>query len=123
MVSAGNHILNVKDLYLWAKANISGIEMLFISAADIEECEVVLESRRDDAKTIPGTKNHHSFVPVSSDSLQIQRISADKVGTSVKITSLSKAPASQSFTLGQYLAAVYDQARYLGVAEDISHEH
>ncbi len=44
-------------------------------------------------------------------------------GTSVKVTSSSQAQASQSFTHGQYLAAVYDKAWYLGVVEDISHEN
>ncbi len=96
--------------------------MLFVSTEEIEKCEMVLEPRMD-AKTVAGTRSHHSFVPVSSDSLQIRRISADVDGTSVKVTSSSQAQASQSFTHGQYLAAVYDQAWYLGIVEDISHEN
>ena len=87
--------------------------MLFVSTEEIEKCEMVLEPRLDDAKTITGTRTHSSFVPVSSDSLQIRRISADVDGTSVKVTSSSQAQASQSFTHGQYLAAVYDKAWYL----------
>jgi hypothetical protein len=121
--TTGNHILNAKELFSWAKANISGIEMLFVSTEEIEKCELVLEPRLDDAKTIAGTRSHHSFVPVSSVSLQIRRISADVDGTFVKVTSSSQAQASQSFTHGQYLAAVYDKAWYLGVVEDISHEN
>lgn len=103
--TTGNHILNGKDFYSWGKVNIWEIEMLFVSTADIEECEVVLEPRLDDAKTIPGTRNYHSFVPVKSDSLQVQRISADVDGTSVKVTSSSQAPASQSFTRGQIFSS------------------
>ena len=99
LATTGNHILNAKELFSWAKANISGIEMLFVSTEEIEKCEMVLEPRMDDAKTIAGTRSH---------SLQIRRISADVDGTSVKVTSSSQAQASQSFTHGQYLAAVYD---------------
>ena len=103
--TTGNHILNAKELFSWAKVNISGIKMLFVSTVEIEKCEMVLKPCLDDAKTIAGTRNHHSFVPVSSDSLQIRRISADVDGTSVKVTSSSQAPASQSFTYGQYFSS------------------
>ena len=97
--------------------------MLFVSTEEIEKREMVLEPRLDAAKTMAGTRSHHSFVPVRSDSLQIRRISADLDVASVKVTSSSQAQASQSFTHGQYLAAVYDKAWYLGVVEDISHEN
>ena len=83
--TTGNHILNAKELFSWAKANISGIEMLSVSTEEIEKCELVLEPRLDDAKTIAGTRSHHSFVPVSSVSLQIRRISADVDGTFVNL--------------------------------------
>ena len=111
--TTGNHILNAKELFSWAKANISGIEMLFVSGEEIEKCEKTLEPRLNASKTIAGTRSHHSFVPISSHSLKIRRISSDKAGTSVKVTSSSWAIASQSFTPGQFVTAAYDKAWYL----------
>ncbi len=64
-----NHIICAKELFLWAKAKISGIEMLFVSADEIEKCDMVLKPRLNAAKTIAGTSSHHSFVPVSSNVL------------------------------------------------------
>ena len=121
--TTGNHILNAKELFSWAKANISGIEMLFVSGEEIEKCEKTLEPRLNASKTIAGTRSHHSIVPISSDSLKIRRISSDKDGTSVKVTSSSRTIASQSFTPGQFVAAAYDKAWYLGVVEDVSQEN
>jgi hypothetical protein len=123
--TTGNYILNAKQLFSWAKANISGIEMFFVSTEEIEKFEVWLESRLHEAKTIAGTRSHHSFVPISSDSLKIRRISADVDGTSVKATSSLRAQESlcQSFTPGQYVAAAYDKAWYLGVVENVSLEN
>ena len=121
--TTGNYILNPKELFSWASGNISGIEMLFVSGEEIEKCEKTLESRLSASKTIAGTRSHHSFVPISSDSLKIWRISPDKDGISVKVTSLSRTMASQSFTPGQFVAAAYNKAWYLGVMEDESQEN
>ena len=97
--------------------------MLFVSGEEIEKCEKTLESRPNTSKTIAGTRSHHSFVPISSDSLKIRRISSHKDGISVKVSSLSRTMASQSFTPGQFVAAAYDKAWYLGVVEDVSQEN
>ena len=118
-----NHILCAKELFLWAKANISGIEMLFVSADEIEKCDTVLKPRLDAAKTIAGTRSHHSFVPVSSNVLQMRRISADLEGTSAKVASPTQPQQPFSFTPGQYVAAVYDRVWYLGSVIDVSHEN
>ena len=113
--TTGNHILNANELFSWAKANISGIEMLFVSGEEIEKYEKTLEPRLNAYNTIAGTRGHHSFVPISSDSLKIRRISSDKDGISVKVTSSSRTIDSRPFTPGQFLAAAYDRAWYLGV--------
>ncbi len=118
-----NHILCAKELFLWAKANISGIEMLFVSADEIEKCDMVLKPRLVAAKTIAGTRSHHSFVPVSFNVLQMRRISADLEGTSVKVASPTQPQQPFSFTPGQYVAAVYDRVWYIGSVIDVSHEN
>jgi hypothetical protein len=118
-----NHVLCAKELFLWAKANISGIEMLFVSADEIERCGMVLKPCLDNTKTIPGTRSHHSFVPVSSNVLQMRRISAHQEGTSVKVACPTQTQQPFSFTPDQYVAAVYDRVWYLGSVVDVSHEN
>ena len=52
-----------------------------VSTEDIQKHEsgLALEERYSSIKTIPGTQSHHSYVPISSDSMQMKRISADTV--------------------------------------------
>jgi hypothetical protein len=73
----------------------------------------LLEERftRVKAKTIPGTRSHHSFVPISTTELKISRISEDTFGTIAKVNEIPDMPP---YHPGQYIAVIHDQAWYIG---------
>ena len=81
LLSNTDQILTPRQLFEWAGINIHGIQFFFVSTEDIQKREsgLALKERYSSIKKIPGTRSHHSFVPISSDGMQMKRISADTV--------------------------------------------
>jgi hypothetical protein len=60
-----NQILTPKDLYDFAKENVKGIQVMWVSSDEIEEVTAAkLEERYKLAKTIEGTQSFHKFIPI-----------------------------------------------------------
>ena len=61
---------------------IVGIKYLYISENDIAKNfqDFAHEERHARCKTIPGTRSHHSFIPISKTVLEMKRLSSDVVG-------------------------------------------
>ena len=83
---------------------------------------LALEERYSVIKTIPGTRSHHSFVPISSDSMQMRRISADTVYSVIHLQS-NRVDALPSQILregedvyqpGRFVACTYDNLWHIG---------
>ncbi len=56
------------QLFDWATINIPAVHFEYCSAEDNEMEQKYLEQRFMKARTIPGTRKLHSFIPISKDS-------------------------------------------------------
>ena len=105
---------------------MKGIKFFYVSATDVvnscERCK--LEERYSRVSTVPGTRSHHSFVPVEDLKLEIRRISADTFFTTVQMGGLQgiKSQESSTFEVGKYVACMYDEDWYIGIVEARSEE-
>ena len=74
-----NQILTPQQMFAWAFA---GIKYLYISEKAIAKNfqDFALEERHARCKTIPGTRSHHNFTPISETVLEMKRLSSDVVG-------------------------------------------
>ena len=61
---------------------IAGIKYLYICEKDIAKNfqDFAHKVRYARCKTIPGTRSHHSFIPISETVVEINRLSSDVVG-------------------------------------------
>ena len=126
-----NQILSVEEMYKWATGNIQGIHFFYVTSEDIQQNASVfnLEHRFSTAKTVVGTRSHHSFIPLSSTQMEMRRISADQICTSVYMGAEADKPADQGmqgeagtpwsaglslYQPGRYVACVYDAQWYIG---------
>ena len=57
-------ILSVRQLFDWRMCNIQHITFFFVPAADVDSQRALLDDRFESARTIPGTRDNHSFVPL-----------------------------------------------------------
>ena len=123
-VHTTDQILTPLQLFEWAVANILGIQFFFVSTEDIQSHESVfaLEERYWSIKTIPGTRSHHSFVPISSDSMQMRRISADTVQSVIHLHFIRVdtfpsdfvRESEDTYQPGRYVACTYDNQWHIG---------
>lgn len=59
-----DHILTPKQLYEWAKSNLSSLNVHYISQVDYNEHAKLMEPRFLAAKTLKGTRKQHTLIPV-----------------------------------------------------------
>ena len=126
------HIMTPSQLFDWAGSNIKGIKFFYVSAAEVQEHSHELKSRFESTKTVAGTRSHHRFVPVDDlGTVNMYRLSGDPFFTTVTV---SKAADSENLsltdteeivtpTIGQYVAAIYDNEWYIGLITARSEEH
>lgn len=107
-----NHILTPLQMYQWATSHVHGIAFIYVEKEVVEEETEAQEIRFRAAKKIPGTRCHHCFIPEESGQLRMYRISSDVNGTLTQDS--ESGPDLQLYRPGTYVAAVYDQAWYVG---------
>lgn len=129
------HIMTPSQLFEWAKTNIKGITFCYLSTEEVQECSKTLQSRFMSVKTVAGTRSHHRFVPVDNlGTLNMHRLSCDSFYTTVSVAISASAATDidrlamvinpiERVTLGQYVAAVYDNQWYIGIVTEQSEEH
>ena len=66
-------IMTPRQLFEWAVDNISGITFKYCSCEEYKSEELLLEQRFKLARTIPGTRKLHSFVPVTRNTIATNR--------------------------------------------------
>lgn len=86
-----------------------------------------LEDRYDNAKTVTGTRSHHSFVPVSEVELQMRRVSEDEQFSAVFVGVEGSKPVNEIdkdvYKPGTYVACMYDDDWFIGNIVECSEEN
>lgn len=116
-----HQILTPRQLFDWSVENIHGIKFFFVSTDDIQQHETLfqLEVRYSSVKTIPETRSHHSFDPISRESLEMRRISADTICSVIRLSGVNEpTPAARdnedAYQPGKYVACTYDNQWHVG---------
>ena len=117
-------------MYNWAVSNVDKIRFFFVTTQNIQDnaSSFSLDQRFSDTKKVAGTRSHHSFIPQSSNKMEMRRVSGDDMYTSVYIGSdIEQSTSQQShdepatlpvdvnlYQPGRYIACVYDNRWYIG---------
>jgi len=65
------------------RARISGTAGIYVTQDEVSENEEFLNTRFLRARTVPGTRENHCFIPMDNSSLQICRVSEERNTNSV----------------------------------------
>ena len=70
-----HHILTARKMFKLCEEHIMGITFLFVTSDDVQEnsTRFCLEDHYSSAKTIPGIRSHHSFIPLAENELAMRR--------------------------------------------------
>ncbi len=106
-------------MFKFYNGEIKGIHFKFISKETMEVTREKLKTRFLDAKTIPGTRSYHHFVPLSSSCIGTKRASIDeqyasKFDFAMEVGQLQISPSLNSFTI-----CLYDGEYWIGLIEEI----
>lgn len=82
-----DQIMTPHQLFDWASANIPAVHFEYCSSDDYKAEQKKLEDRFMKARTIPGTRKLHSFIPVSKGKLQVKAFSASDSSREERVTS------------------------------------
>ena len=64
-------IMTLLQLYDWACTSLKAIQFTYCTCAEYSEVKDQLKTWFDNSRTIPGTHQYHSHVPVSSEIVQV----------------------------------------------------
>ncbi len=82
-----DQIMTPHQLFEWASINIPAVHFEYCSSDDYKAQQEDLEQRFMKARTIPGTRKLHSFIPVSKGKLQVKAFSASDISREERVTS------------------------------------
>ena len=118
-------IMTPEQLYQWRQLSVSGITFFYVPSSVVSEHAAAQTERYAQYKTIPGTHEHHPFIPLSQTRLQMARVSQDPDFTifdTVESTNISPEVTSP-LNPGQYASVSYDRKWYIGTIIEYDEEH
>ena len=127
------HILTPRDLFSWASNHIKNVKFFFVSKEDVAANVQQQEMRFHDAKTVAGTRSHHSYRPHQDGKLIVKRVSGcnetafeavvypDNMATSTRSDS-KRSVELHHCEIGKYVACIYDDKWWVGLIRDASEE-
>lgn len=99
-------ILTSQQFFKFCEDNIKGIKFFFVKNETVSEFKKSQEHRFKNAKTIPGTRDNHSFVPSSLTELKVSRVSGE-IDNFIGSGTVGQETVQEYFP-GQYIACLYD---------------
>ena len=79
-------IMTPLQLYEWASKAIPSVDFAYCTIEQYQSEKAVLENRFQNSRTITGTRSLHSFIPVSSDTLETKRYSLSSISKNERVT-------------------------------------
>ena len=78
-------IMTPRQLFVYAKANITGVHFQYSTKEEYDTETLQLEARLINARTIPGTLRLHTFMPKGRGHLEVEAYSNSSEGSVVSM--------------------------------------
>ena len=114
-------IMTALQLFEWASNNIQGTIFEFCSSAEYAEVKIQLEPRFQLSRTIPGTRQLHSFVPVSCNSVEVRKFSTSTIFKIEKVTKQESEIAVEA--ISGYVTCSYNARWWLAFVLNVDVEN
>ena len=109
-------------MFEFCKSEISGITTLFIPIERMRLVREQMAERYTVAKTIPGTRSFHCFVPINKFSIGAKRVSEEDGFEITFSFSEENKKTKINVNVSQYMACIYDGLPWIGIVQDKSLE-
>ena len=114
-----NQILTSEQLFLWAKENINGVTIYYVTEEGIisYERKYNLKVCYNGVQTVPGTRSYHCLMK------RMKRISSDTINDVHKFNDPKLLQNPTIYQSRKYIACYYDKIWYVGVILECSNEN
>ena len=118
----GNQILTANEMYQFCKDSITGIKFMQITSQQMADVRVYLNERFELAKTIPGTRGFHQYVPLENLTIGCRRVS-DDADFDLKFEFNSNSNKGfQDIRISNFVLCTYDDRQWIGMVCDTDSE-
>ena len=112
-----NQILTAMEVLEYCQKEVQGIISIYISKETVVELRKQMVERYQYAKTVPGTRSYHQFIPLSNTKLAVKTVSEEN-DYSFTFNFECNTTALQIKIAG-FVSCIYDGQPWIGVVEEI----
>ena len=109
-------INSFQKFHEFCATNIKNIVFYTITSQNLEQARPTMSARYEHGSTVPGTRSFHQFIPTDVNAISYKRLSRNSFLAGSR--NFSALPTRISYSVGRYVAAVYDLDWYVGLIEE-----
>ena len=113
-------IVNAEEMFKFCKTEIKGIEFIYISKETMVGVREMLSDCFSRAKTIPGTRSFHQFIPLSRGEIATKRVSQD---IEFEFEQVQQVLSLSMVSIGQFVLCTYDGHKWVGMVCEVDAAH
>ena len=124
--TSSGHILTAEEMFTFCESSIPGVKFIYIPAVEINTTRNSLQDRFSIARTIPGTRTYHQFIPTSTSTIKMRCLSNDD-GFELEFDFLrDKVSMScmkvKDVRVAQFILCKYDDHHWVGMVSEVNEE-
>ena len=118
-----NQITTAAQMVEFCSENVKGINFLHISKEQMKGIRNYMDKRFVYARTVPGTRGFHQYVPISQNIIGCKRMSGDIEFDLVhEFLPHPSKPQLETIDIGSYVVCSYDSLQWVGIVSEIDKE-
>ena len=114
-------ILSTEAMFLYCQEKISGIEFKYIPIEEIQSTRENIREHLSQAKTVPGTRSFHQFIPISSSIIGTKRVS-EEVDFALRFSFGEEQLEGVEARVGQFVVCNYDKLYWAGMLIEVDND-
>ena len=118
---SNDQILSAEAMFLYCQEKISGIEFKYIPIEEIQSTRENIRERLSQAKTVPGTRSFHQFIPISSSIIGAKRVS-EEVDFALQFSFREEQLEGVEARVGQFVVCNYDELYWAGMLIEVDND-
>ena len=106
-------------MFKFCEAEIDGIVCTFIKSETVIEVRQHMQERYASAKTLPGTRSYHQFIPLLHSKIGAKYVSEEEQFAFTFDFNITPKAILREVKLSEFVSCIYDECPWIGVVEEI----
>ena len=117
-------ITTAKEMYLFCENHIKNVAFSYVSDEEMSKVRIFLDERFKLAKSIPGTRSFHQYIPLNKSTISCKRVSNSLPGDHDLVFEFFQTVNQLAdVKMSSYILCIYDSFRWVGFVIDTDDEN